>query len=141
MAAISTGLLVVAGVTPAIATARPATGLVSRPVAVPGARSATVRLVTGDRVTVTTLPGGRRTASVQPGPGREHVPFDTFEGDDKSLTVMPFDAQGLVSAGTLDRRLFNVTGLISQGYDEAHTSALPLIVSSQPTPSRVGARV
>ncbi|WP_329505168.1 S8 family serine peptidase [Streptomyces chiangmaiensis] len=140
MAAISTGLLVVAGVTPAIAAARaPATDPVTRPVAVRGAHSATVRLVTGDRVTVTSLPGGRRTASVQPGPGREHVPFETFEGDDKSLTVMPFDAQGLVSAGTLDRRLFNVTALISQGYDEAHMSALPLIVSSEPT--RQGARV
>ncbi|MGW2930411.1 S8 family serine peptidase [Streptomyces sp. NPDC001156] len=142
MAAITTGLLVVAGVTPAVAVAgAPATGPVTHPVGEPGVHSATVQLVTGDRVTVTTLAGGRRTASVQPGPGREHMPFNTFEGDDKSLTVMPFDAQGLVSAGTLDRRLFNVTGLISQGYDEAHTSALPLIVSSQPTPSRVGARV
>ncbi|MET8447833.1 S8 family peptidase [Streptomyces sp. NPDC005209] len=139
LAAISTGLLVVAGVTPAVAAARaPVTGPATHPAAVPGAHSATVRLVTGDRVTVTSLPGGRRTASVRPGPGREHVPFETFEGDDKSLTVMPFDAQGLVSAGTLDRRLFNVTALISQGYDEAHTSALPLIVSS--APSRQGAR-
>ncbi|MFE5374722.1 S8 family serine peptidase [Streptomyces mirabilis] len=142
LAAIATGVLVVAGVTPAVATARgSATGPVARPVAVPGVHSATVRLMTGDRVTVTTLPDGRRTASAQPGPGREHVPFETFQGNDKSLTVIPFDAQGLVSAGTLDRRLFNVTGLISQGYDEAHTSALPLIVSSQPVPSRVGARV
>ncbi|MEU6098611.1 S8 family serine peptidase [Streptomyces sp. NPDC047079] len=138
-AAISTGLLVVAGVAPAVAAARaPASDLVTRSVSGQKARSATVRLVTGDQVTVTSLPGGRRTASVQPGPGREHVPFETFEGDDKSLTVMPFDAQGLVSAGTLDRRLFNVTALISQGYDEAHTSALPLIVSS--APSRQGAR-
>ncbi|MEV6029275.1 S8 family peptidase [Streptomyces sp. NPDC052036] len=78
---------------------------------------------------------------MQPGPGREHIPFQTLEGDDKQLTVMPFDAEALVSAGTLDRRLFNVTALIAEGYDEAHTSALPLIVSSQPEPSREGARV
>ncbi|MFG2422740.1 S8 family serine peptidase [Streptomyces sp. NPDC048448] len=105
------------------------------------ASSAIVRLVTGDRVTVTTLPDGRHTASVQPGPGREHVPFRTLEGDDKALTVMPFDAEGLVTAGTLDRRLFNVTALITQGYDESHISALPLIVSSQPEPSQAGARI
>ncbi|MGY4916335.1 S8 family peptidase [Streptomyces sp. 900116325] len=134
--AISAGLLLVAGGVPAAAsTDEAATG----PAAVPGARSATVRLVTGDRVTVTSLPGGRHTASVQPGPGRERVPFRTLEGDDKALTVLPFDAEALVSAGTLDRRLFDVTALIADGYDEAHTSTLPLIVSS--APSRVGARV
>ncbi|WP_459739878.1 S8 family peptidase [Streptomyces sp. E-15] len=139
-AAISTGLVLLAGVVPATAAARTAgTGAVTPPAAVPGARSTTVRLVTGDQVTVTSLPGGRRTASVRPGPGRERIPFETFEEDDKSLTVLPRDAEALVSAGALDRRLFDVTGLISQGYDEAHTSALPLIVSAEP--SGAGARV
>ncbi|MGW9032968.1 S8 family serine peptidase, partial [Streptomyces sp. NPDC055722] len=140
-AAISTGLLLVAGGVPAVAAAAgtAATGTAAGPDAVPGASSVTVRLVTGDQVTVTTLPGGRRTASVQPGPGRDHIPFQTLEGDDKQLTVLPFDAEALVTAGTLDRRLFNVSALIAEGYDEAHTSALPLIVSSGP--SRVGARV
>ncbi|MFF4974183.1 S8 family peptidase [Streptomyces sp. NPDC001083] len=101
----------------------------------PGDRTvtATVRLLTGDRVTVTTLPGGRHTASVRPGPGREDIAFRTLEGDDKALTVVPSDAQALVNAGTLDRRLFDVTALIAQGYDESHASALPLIVSSGPT--------
>ncbi|MET9581828.1 S8 family serine peptidase [Streptomyces sp. NPDC006539] len=139
--AISAGLLLVAGGVPAAATTsgKAAAETATGPAAVPGARSATVRLVTGDRVTVTSLPGGRHTASVQPGPGRERVPFRTLEGDDKALTVLPFDAEALVSAGTLDRRLFDVTALIADGYDEAHSSALPLIVSSDP--SRVGARV
>ncbi|MFE7329906.1 S8 family serine peptidase [Streptomyces sp. NPDC057565] len=139
-AAVSTGLMLVAGGLPAGAATRTAdTGTATRAAAVPGARTATVRLVTGDRVTVTSLPGGRRTASVRPGPGRERIPFRTLEGDDKALTVLPFDAEALVSAGTLDRRLFNVTALIADGYDEAHASMLPLIVSSEP--SRVGARV
>ncbi|MFJ2952723.1 S8 family serine peptidase [Streptomyces sp. NPDC087226] len=80
------------------------------------------------------MPGGRRTASVQPGPGREHLPFRTLEQGDKSLIVLPADAEALVAAGTLDRRLFDVAGLIAQGYDEAHVSALPLIVSSLPSP-------
>lgn len=138
--AISAGLMVVAGgMLTAATTGKADTGTATRPAAKPGARSATVRLVTGDRVTVTSLPGGRHTASVQPGPGREGIPFRTLEGDDKALTVIPFDAESLVSIGTLDRRLFNVTALIADGYDEAHASTLPLIVSSEP--SRVGARV
>ncbi|MFE4550955.1 S8 family peptidase [Streptomyces sp. NPDC056785] len=100
--------------------------------------TATVRLLTGDRVTVTTLPGGRHTASVRPGPGREDIAFRTLEGDDKALTVVPSDAQALVNAGTLDRRLFDVTTLVAQGYDESHASALPLIVSSGPSADRAG---
>ncbi|MDX2818428.1 S8 family serine peptidase [Streptomyces sp. PA03-5A] len=141
-AAISAGLMVATGgVQAAAASGTDASGTAARPAAVPKPHSATVRLVTGDRVTVTTLPGGRRTASVQPAPGREHMPFKTLEGDDKAaLTVMPFDAETLVAAGTLDRRLFDVTALIADGYDVTHTSALPLIVSSLPEPSRAGAR-
>ncbi|MEV6654152.1 S8 family serine peptidase [Streptomyces sp. NPDC051219] len=141
-AAISTGLMLAAGgVQTVSASPTAATGAVAHPGTEAKASSATVRLVTGDRVTVTTLPGGRRTASVQPGPGREHVPFRTLEDDDKSLIAMPADAEALVTAGTLDRRLFDVTALIAQGYDEDHSSALPLIVYSQPKPSRAGARV
>ncbi|MGW3244570.1 S8 family peptidase [Streptomyces sp. NPDC001070] len=139
-AAISTVLVVTVGGT-FTASAQTSTDGTARSAGREGTTSATVRLVTGDRVTVTSLPGGRRTASVQPGPGREHIPFRTLEGDDKALTVMPFDAEGLVSAGTLDARLFNVTALIAAGYDEAHAPALPLIVSSQPEPARDGARV
>ncbi|MFF4291562.1 S8 family serine peptidase, partial [Streptomyces sp. NPDC001633] len=32
-----------------------------------------------------------------------------------------------LAAGKVDQELFNVTGLVRQGYDDAHTSALPLI--------------
>ncbi|WUD72184.1 S8 family serine peptidase [Streptomyces sp. NBC_00510] len=139
-AAITTGLALVAGAVPAAFAARAAdAGAAVRPAAVPRAHSATVRLLTGDRVTVTALPNGRHTASVQPGPGRERMAFRTLEGDDKQLTVMPSDAESFVATGTLDRRLFNVTALIAEGYDEAHTPALPLIVSS--APSRAGGRV
>ncbi|MET7857499.1 S8 family peptidase [Streptomyces sp. NPDC005318] len=132
-AAISTGLMLVAGGVPAAAGTRTAAmGTDTRPTDVSGAHSATVRLVTGDRVTVTPLPGGRHTASVQPGPGRERVVFRTLE-QKGSLTVLPSDAMDLVMAGTLDRRLFDVTALIAQGYDQDHAAALPLIVSSGAT--------
>ncbi|MFE7123281.1 S8 family peptidase [Streptomyces sp. NPDC057617] len=98
--------------------------------AVPDSTStaATVRLITGDRVTLSTGPDGKRAASVLPGPGRDGVLFQTAEQNGR-LTVLPSDAMDLVSAGTLDRELFDVTALVAQGYDEAHTSALPLIVS------------
>ncbi|MFJ6949839.1 peptidase S8, partial [Streptomyces wuyuanensis] len=132
-AAISTGLIMAAGGLPAVALPQPdPTGSAPRSAASPKNSSATVRLVTGDRVTVTKLPDGRRTASVRPGPGREGIPFRTLEQDGKALTVIPADAQALVTAGTLDRRLFDVSALLDQGYDEAHISALPLIVSSAP---------
>ncbi|MEU6706213.1 S8 family serine peptidase [Streptomyces wuyuanensis] len=132
-AAISTGLIMAAGGLPAVAVPQPdSTGSAPRSAASPKNSSATVRLVTGDRVTVTKLPDGRRTASVRPGPGRERIPFRTLEQDGKALTVIPADAQALVTAGTLDRRLFDVSALLDQGYDEAHISALPLIVSSAP---------
>ncbi|MFI8008143.1 S8 family serine peptidase [Streptomyces sp. NPDC086010] len=132
-AAISIGIMAVTAGPPAAAgTHAAATAETGRPAAPPGGYPVSVRLITGDRVTVTAAPGGRRTASVRPGPGREHIAFRTLEEDGSSLTVLPQDAEALVTAGTLDRRLFDVTVLISQRYDEAHTAALPLIVSSAP---------
>ncbi|MER6205896.1 S8 family peptidase [Streptomyces sp. NPDC001642] len=100
--------------------------------------ASTVRLVTGDRVTVTPEGDGRRTASVVPGPGRRGIVFRTYEQDDGTMTVLPSDAAELVAAGTLDRRLFDVTALIAQGYDEAGISALPLIVSPEPSSATAG---
>jgi hypothetical protein len=85
----------------------------------------TVTLLTGDRVT---LPSADASAgTVRPGPGRDHVRFLTnrVRGD---LYVVPSDAQRLVGAGKLDRRLFNVTGLVRAGYHDAARDNLPLIV-------------
>ncbi|MFD3454353.1 S8 family peptidase [Streptomyces sp. NPDC058691] len=130
-AAISTGLLLTAGGVPS-ASARTPQDSAARPAGGQGGSSVTVRLVTGDRVTVTPGADGHHAASVEPGPGRQGIVFRTFEKDDGSLTVLPSDAADLVAAGTLDRRLFDVTALIAQGYDEARTSALPLIVSAAP---------
>ncbi|MFJ4846985.1 MULTISPECIES: S8 family serine peptidase [unclassified Streptomyces] len=130
-AAISTGLLLAAGGVPT-ASARTPQDTAARPAGGPGSPPVTVRLVTGDRVTVTPAADGRSAASVEPGPGREGIVFRTYQEDGGDLTVLPSDAADLVSAGTLDRRLFDVSTLIAQGYDEARTSALPLIVSGAP---------
>ncbi|WP_351235098.1 S8 family serine peptidase [Streptomyces sp. NPDC002133] len=95
----------------------------------PHDRTNTVRLITGDLVTVSDAPNGKKTASVQRAPGRENVFFQISEKDG-ALTVLPSDAAMLVRTERLDAGLFDVAGLIAQGYDEAHAEALPLIVSA-----------
>ncbi|WP_413755661.1 S8 family serine peptidase [Streptomyces sp. MMBL 11-3] len=130
VAAISTGLALAAGAVAPVAArtgTAPATATSAAGTAAPEDLG-TVRLITGDRVAVGTDTGGRRTASVTPGPGRRHILFRTYEQDGR-LTVLPSDAGDLVSAGLLDRNLFDVDGLLAQRYDEAHSDALPLIVA------------
>ncbi|MEU4922719.1 S8 family serine peptidase [Streptomyces parvus] len=46
----------------------------------------------------------------------------------RHVTVLPSDADALAAAGRLDRGLFDVTALLAQRYDPAHTDALPLTV-------------
>ncbi|WP_416986294.1 S8 family serine peptidase [Streptomyces sp. T028] len=125
LAAISAGLTLSAG---AVGPVSAGTGGASAVAGTPeGTADATVRLITGDRVTVTATADGRRIASVEPGTGRQGIVFRTFEQDGQ-LTVLPSDASDLVASGRLDRKLFDVTALVAQRYDEAHTDALPLIV-------------
>ncbi|MFJ2557090.1 MULTISPECIES: S8 family serine peptidase [unclassified Streptomyces] len=86
---------------------------------------ATVTLITGDRVDV-----DRRgnVAQVRPAEGRENIPM-SVRRDGGRTYVIPTDAQRLVGQGTVDRRLFDVTGLVEAEYDDAHRDTLPLIVS------------
>ncbi len=91
-------------------------------------RSATtdVTLVTGDRVRVTTDTAGRQSVNVTaaPRPSGRSVGFRARRsGGD--LHVIPVDVAGLRQ---LDPALFNVSALIRQGYDDARSSTLPLIV-------------
>ncbi|MFI6338869.1 S8 family serine peptidase [Streptomyces sp. NPDC050535] len=129
VAAISTGLALAAGAVAPVA-ARTGTGPTATAAAdIPAPKNlGTVRLITGDRVTVGADSEGRRTASVTPGPGRRQILFRTYEQDGR-LTVLPSDAGELVSAGRLDRGLFDVGALLAQRYDEAHSDSLPLIVA------------
>lgn len=81
-----------------------------------------VTLLTGDRVFV----DGDRVA-VEAAAGREGVGFSQYTQDGRQY-VVPGDAVGQVSSGQLDRRLFDVAGLVAAGYDDAHTAVLPTIV-------------
>ncbi|KOX28744.1 hypothetical protein ADK67_11235 [Saccharothrix sp. NRRL B-16348] len=85
----------------------------------------TVTLVTGDVVTVR---GDR--AQVRPGHGRAHVRFVQRLDEHGDLHVLPTDVLGDVRSGSLDERLFDVTGLIRAGYDDRSTRVTPLIVTS-----------
>ncbi|MGW0817482.1 S8 family peptidase [Streptomyces viridiviolaceus] len=102
---------------------RPLVG--SEAAAAKGQRS-TVTLVTGDRVLVTTDTSGRSTAVALPREdGSVPVVQTRQSGDD--LYVYPEAAVEALAAGRVDEELFNVTGLVRQGYDDAHTGSLPLI--------------
>ncbi|MFC8507523.1 S8 family serine peptidase [Streptomyces sp. NPDC057411] len=89
----------------------------------PAAASTTVTLLTGDRVTLTELGGGQRTVTVERAKGATGaVRSETVNG---RVTVIPDEARPYLESGVLDRRLFDVTGLVEQGV----TGELPLIVT------------
>jgi subtilisin family serine protease len=83
---------------------------------------ARITLVTGDQVLVS-----GPDVRVLPARRGRPVPFQQFtrRGDQY---VLPGDAAELVRAGRLDDQLFNVTGLLRQGYDDARTPHVPLLV-------------
>ena len=51
--------------------------------------------------------------------------FGTFDGE---LSLVPADAYPLLTEGRLDRRLFNLSELVAQGYD-ASSDRLPLLLT------------
>lgn len=92
-----------------------------------------VTLITGDRVAVRTV-NGRTAVAVTPAPRAKPVPFQEFTQDGDQY-VMPADAAALVRSGRVDDELFNVTGLVRQGYDDAHTPNIPLLVKASAPPA------
>ncbi|MCF2530369.1 S8 family serine peptidase [Yinghuangia soli] len=93
----------------------------------PGSGSATVTLITGDRVTASTGADGKRLYTVAPGPGRGKITF-VQRAHGTSTSVVPSDALPLLERKLLDPRLFDIPGLLRQGYDDRATQVLPLIV-------------
>ncbi|MEF9883518.1 S8 family peptidase [Streptomyces sp. P9-A4] len=89
-------------------------------------RTATVTLVTGDKVTVATRAG--KTVAVDVTPYRDSgAGLRTYTvGTD--VYVIPREAEPLIRNGRVDKRLFNVTQLVAQGFDDAHRASTPLIV-------------
>ncbi|WP_199714743.1 S8 family serine peptidase [Micromonospora radicis] len=86
----------------------------------------TVTLITGDRVTLS----ASGAASVRPAEGRSGIRFLT-QRQDGHRWVIPQDALPLIRDGRVDRRLFDVAGLIAAGYDDARRDDLPLLLTYQ----------
>ncbi len=104
------------------------------PARVTGKATHTVTLITGDKVTVTTVAGGKQIADVErPATATGGVRILESGGD---LMVLPDEALALLAADKLDRRLFNVTDLIEMGYDDAKSSGVPLIATYEPVAAK-----
>ena len=120
------------------ATALPGPAAAS-PAAAPAKKeAATITLITGDTVALTKI-DQRYAATVRPAPGREGVTFHTLETDG-GLRVLPSDAIPLVEAGRVDADLFDVERLLADGYGDAASPALPLIVQGGAAPRTADAR-
>ncbi|UUN25022.1 S8 family peptidase [Streptomyces sp. FIT100] len=124
VALLATGLPAAAAPDPGPAAARPAapTG------AVPAQH--TVTLVSGDRVALTGSGDDLQVSGVTPGRGREHIAFTRARAGGHEY-VIPVDATQALADGRVDRQLFDVTVLASQGYDDAARADIPLITTAQ----------
>lgn len=91
----------------------------------PPAAGRTVTLVTGDQVTLT----GRDDVRIRRGPGREKMGFRQRIDEHGDVTVVPDDARELITAGQLDSRLFDISLLVGNGYDDSVRKDLPLILT------------
>ena len=98
-------------------------GVAAAPSGSPDVR--TVTLVTGDKIQVDRGRPAQATV-VETAPGTRS--YTVLHGDGDSLMVVPDQALPLLAAGRLDRRLFDVTALLEQGYDDTASDVLPLII-------------
>ncbi|WP_329164886.1 S8 family serine peptidase [Streptomyces sp. NBC_01267] len=87
----------------------------------------TVTLITGDKVTVTDLGSGHSTVSVERPKGATGAIRTQTSGG--RVSVLPDEALPYLTSGALDKRLFDVTGLIEQGLGGPKADGLPLIVT------------
>jgi subtilisin family serine protease len=106
----------------------------SEPLAEPTAATRTVTLITGDQVVI--RGGEKQSVTVIPRKGREGIVFSTtyqnMKGRPESLLVIPSDAQPLIDADRLDRKLFDVTTLLESNDDDGTRLHLPLVVTYDP---------
>lgn len=92
-----------------------------------------ITLLTGDVVTVTDAGGQIPAIDVELTPGSAGVQAYTRQDD---TYVVPTEALPQVASGSVDVELFNITGLIDQGYTDAR-GGIPLIVQYHDDPAAV----
>jgi subtilisin family serine protease len=127
VAAVLTCLAAAVCVSTTAATAAPtAAASVAGPASAPAGPATAVTLITGDTATVTQDAAGRPQVSVRAGDPDKPTSFSTMRhGTD--VYVVPSSVAHLVPE-TLDPELFNVTGLLAQGYGDAERDTLPVII-------------
>src|SRR4051794_12547551 len=133
-------LLVVGLATPTTAGAEPPPPFPTAGGAVAaGATPLDLTLITGDKVTV--APGPGRAVSVQ---AVERAPRSTgpmrVSVENGDTFVYPGAAMPYLATGQLDKQLFNVSQLVAQGYDDARSKHLPLVVTGSPGVAAKSAR-
>jgi len=89
-------------------------------------QSATVTLISGDRVRLARMADGQPVAQMLPGVDGTVPDHETLRDGD-SLYVFPATAAQALAADLVDRELFNVTGLVDQGFDDAHADSIRVI--------------
>ncbi|MGC5166420.1 S8 family peptidase [Luteimicrobium sp. DT211] len=105
------------------------TGEAGIPAATPD--SYDVTLITGDVVHYTDGPGTKDVVTVDLADEDAGGVQVQTRGDD--TYVVPVQAMPLLAADRLDPRLFDVTRLVAMGYDDAHASSVPVIVTASGT--------
>ncbi|KIF73987.1 hypothetical protein QR77_08255 [Streptomyces sp. 150FB] len=130
MAATTTATATTASTTGATAavttgTTGAATAATATPAALGAKTPREVTLITGDRVLVD---ASGKTVGLRPAKGRESIPVQMSRSKGHSY-VLPEDVAGLISAGRLDMRLFDVTELSRPDYRKIAGDGVPLIVS------------
>ena len=84
-------------------------------------------MITGDVAEITTTADGKRSAHLV---GGGNYYLGDFEDE---LTLVPIEAYPMLVEGRLDDRLFNLTQLVAQGYDDAKMANLPLMLTAPAT--------
>lgn len=88
--------------------------------------SATVTLITGDRARLTHTADGQPAVRLLAGPDGITPDYETSRDGDR-VFVYPSSAAGALAGGLVDPEFFDVTGLVAQGYDDAHQQTIPVI--------------
>ncbi|MGZ2355524.1 S8 family peptidase [Streptomyces sp. 372A] len=114
-----------AAATPAASAGTPADA--AHPLTAEPGRAVTVTLITGDVVEARVDGAGRvLSAALRGADGTDHAAATWQDG--KRTYVFPQGVERLVDAGLVDAALFDIGRLVADGYDDAHTDSLPVVV-------------
>ncbi|MEU6712204.1 S8 family serine peptidase [Nonomuraea sp. NPDC046802] len=126
---VTLGVLLSTGMAVPTSTAPPAPPPAAPIAGIAGQSPKKITLITGDVVTYTTGPDGSPQTQVEPAKRPDGRPVSFMSVRERnSYYVYPADVMDLLSAGRLDRGLFDVAYLADNGYDDAESAGLPVIV-------------